>query len=126
MATKKRSSGQIGGLLVFLGSLIYLYVVLGWAYGTALPSAWLQTAGFLAPFVIAVAIFSAVNLFFMSIGTMAGKMANMEDSKHAGMQWKFIMLGAITLFILAGPGVLFTYVLVGLILTYLGAIMGSM
>jgi hypothetical protein len=127
MATKKGSSGPVGGILVFLGSLIYLYVVFTWYGGNAVPSAWLADASFLAPFVIALAIFSSFTLFFLSIGMMSNKTVDDAHAKMMGqILWKFISTGAITLFILTGQGAFFLYAIVGFLLTFIGGMMGSM
>jgi hypothetical protein len=119
MATKK-SAGAAGGILVFLGSLIYLYVIFTWygTSGTVTTGSWLASAQFLTPFVIAAAIFSSIALFFMSIGAIAGKM----DSKKDGPLWKLIMWGALMLLIVSGGTQYFWYVVVGLVLTYIGGI----
>ena len=106
-----------------LGSLIYLYVVFSWYSSGAVAGQWLNAAQFLAPFVAAFAVIGAVSLFFMSIGAIAGKMTN-EKMNHT--LWKFVMLGAISLVILAAGGALFYAVILGFILTYLGAAITDM
>ncbi len=121
MAKKSPASRVGGGALVFIGSLIYLYVVFSWYTAGAAAGTWLSMAQFLAPFVVAVAIISAITLFFMSIGTMA-----MESSKPEEMNkllWKFIVASAVTLFIITGVGGWFYFVLIGFILTYIGAML---
>ncbi len=106
-----------GGILLFLGSLIYLYAVFAW-YGSAL-SGWLAAASFLGPFVAAFAIVGAITLFFMGIGTVAGKV--MSDSKAMWM-WKYIAAtGMSMLIVTAGHGMLFGWAVVGFLLTYIGA-----
>ncbi len=127
MAAKKESSGPVGGILVFLGSLIYLYVVFTWYGQGGAMGTWLNMASFFAPFVIALAIISSFSLFFLSIGMMSNKMMDEAHKKMKGnILWKFIMLGAITLFILSGMGAYFLYAIVGFLLTYIGGMMGSM
>ena len=69
---KKNGMMALGGALTFIGSLIYLYVYFSWYTSGYAAGAWLTMASFLAPFVVGVALFSAVTLFFMGIGTMAG------------------------------------------------------
>ena len=123
MAARKSSAKQAGGILVFLGSLIYLYVVYTWFTGGAAPSAWLSMASFLAPFVVAFGVFSAVSLFFMGLGSAAGMSGGDEKMMH-NLLWKFIMLGAVT-FIIIGGTASFYVVLVALLLTYIGGMAGS-
>lgn len=115
-----------GGILVFLGSLIYLYVVFTWYNSGAALGAWVSATQFLGPFVVAVAMVSAITLFFMSIGVMADK-AQGEMKKMMGMVlWKFTMIAGITEIIVTGGGAWFWAAIVGFILTYLGAMMASM
>ena len=97
MATKK---SPIGGVLGFLGSLVYLYVIFTWygSTGAVATGTWLAAAQFLMPFVIAAAIFASISLFFMNVGAMAGKMgAKMSDTL-----WKVITWAALTMLILSG------------------------
>lgn len=122
---KKNSMWQVGGALTFLGSLIYLYVFFAW-YGAGAPvGAWLSAAQFLAPLVIGFGVFSAVTLFFMSLGTLMGKMSG--DQKMAEhMLWKFIMVGAISFLIITGGSSMFWWAFLAFILTYLGAMSAKM
>ncbi len=108
---------------MFLGSLVYLYVVFTWYNGGATAGAWLNAAAFLSPFVIAVAIVSAITLFFMGLGAAAGMKG---DAKMADVLWKFIILGGITTLIVTGGGGWFYVALVGFVLTYLGGSVLSM
>jgi len=111
--------GPVGGVLVFLGSIVYLYVVFTWYMNGAIASVWLSAAQFLAPFVIAFAVVASISLFFMGIGAMANVGGDKKMKSHA--LWKFVMLGAISLLILTGGSFWFYAVLLGFVLTYLGA-----
>jgi len=123
MAARKSSSGPVGGILVFLGSLVYLYLVFTWYMNGMAFSTWLSATQFFGPFVVAVAIVSAISLFFMGTGAMA----NMAGKRmRSQVLWKFVMLGAITLLIVTGNSVWFYAVLLGFILTYLGAAISDM
>lgn len=124
MASKKNSSGLAGGILLFLGSLIYLYVFFTWYNSGGAFGAWLSAAQFLAPFVAVGAVISAITLFFLSIGSMAGKTSG--DKMKMNVLWKFIILGGITTLILTAEGMWFYAALVGFILTYLGGMFASM
>lgn len=121
---KKNPMMQVGGALLFLGALIYLYVYFTW-YGSGYAGgAWLSAAQFLAPFVVAVALFSAVTLFFMGIGTMSGKTS--KDPKMAmSILWKFIMAGSVTFLIITGGTAWYYWVVLALLLTYLGGMFSS-
>ncbi len=121
MATKKNSSMTMGGALVFLGALIYLYVAYG-AYNAG-TGPWLSAATFLGPFAAAFAIFSAVSLFFLGMQGMAG---TWSDNTRKNIVWKFVMWGAITFLIWTAGGAYFTWVVVALVLTYLGAAWAGM
>lgn len=118
MATKK-SSMRAGAVLAFLGSLIYLYIVWVWYSTGAALGPWVSAASFLGPFVIAVAVFSAISLFFMSLGAMAG-MGGGDAKMMNDWLWKIVMWASIT-FIILGGAAWFVWVLVAIILTYLGA-----
>ncbi len=126
---KKNSMGLAGGVLLFVGSLIYLYVFFfawyaaGLSNAAALAAPWLSAASFLAPFVIAFAVISAIALFFMGIGMMAGKMSGDKEKMAV---WKFLILGGMTMLILTGVGQYFYAVVVGFVLTYLGATIAEM
>ncbi len=109
-----------GAALVFLGSLVYLYVAYSWYNAGASGSAWLNAAQFLAPFVVAAAIFSTITLFFMGLGGLAG-MAKGGDKMMSNVLWKFVMWGGMTFIILTGGTSWFLWAMVGLVLTYLGA-----
>jgi uncharacterized membrane protein len=119
MAAKKSSSAIAGGILALLGSLVYLYVVFTWYNGGGAASAWLTAAQFFAPFVVGLAIVSTISIFFMSIGGMTGKMKS--DKMMNAVYWKLIMAAGVTLIILTGGTMWFWWVIVGFILTYLGA-----
>lgn len=123
---KKGTSGMAGGALLFLGSIVYLYVVFTWVNSGGAPSAWLGMAAFLAPFVAAGAVVSAITLFFMSIGQVAGKMADDMKDMVTKVLWKFVMFGGVTTLILTGGTAWFYYAVLGFVLTYIGAMMGSM
>ena len=122
----KKSSGTAGGALLFVGAVIYLYVVFTWYSSGAAPSAWLNWASFLAPFVVAGAIVSSITLFFMSIGSIAGKVTDDMKAMMNQVLWKFVMIGSGTTLILTGGTEWFYYVVLGFVLTYLGAMMESM
>jgi hypothetical protein len=120
---KKSYFGPVGGILALIGSLIYIYVVFAWYSSSTAASPWLSAAQFLSPFVAALAIVSAISLFFISIGTIAGKMKGDKTNK---VLWKFVILGAVTLLILAAGGSWFYLVVLGFILTYIGAMIATM
>ena len=123
-ATKKnKNSAVAGGVVALIGSLVYLYVVFSW-YAAGVVGPWQNAALFLGPFVAAVAVVSAISLFFMSLGILAGKMDKMMSSAV----WKFTMLAGITTIILTGgtSGAWFWEALLGFVLTYIGAMMASM
>ena len=123
MATKK-SSGVGGGILVFLGSLIYLYVVYAWYYSAGgMLTPWVSIASFFGPFVLGLAIVSAVTLFFKGIKGIAGQTSS--NSKHPVL-WKFTNMGGVLFLIITGGTAWFTWALIGFILTYLGAMWESM
>jgi hypothetical protein len=124
MAAKKNSSGMVGGGLLFLGSLVYLYVLFTWYSSGAAAGPWLAMAQFFAPFVAAAAIVSAITLFFMGIGQAAGKSSN--DEMMTKVLWKFVMIAGIST-IIATAGTSWFYVaIVGFLLTYIGAMAASM
>ncbi|MCW6160556.1 MAG: hypothetical protein LVQ95_05740 [Candidatus Micrarchaeales archaeon] len=125
MATKKSSAAMAGGILAFLGSLVYLYVVFTWYYGAAggALTPWVSTAQFFGPLVLALAVIGSISLFFMSLGAMMGRMS---EKNMMNIWWQFIMLGGIALLILTGGTAWFTYALVGFILSYLGAMWAGM
>ena len=118
MAKNKSVGSQLGGVLVFLGSLVYLYEVFTWLSGGAVLSGWASAASFLGPFVAALAVISSITLFFLSLGLMAGKVSS-DAKEHGKLLWKFIMLGALTVLIVASAS--WSTVVVGFVLTYLGA-----
>ena len=119
MATSKKSSPNLaGGILAFLGSLVYLYVVFTWYAGGAHLGPWIGAAQFFGPFVVAFAIVSAITIFFLSIGIMAGRMDKDMTNK---VLWKFVMIAGVTEIIVAGGSAWFLAVIVGFVLTYLGA-----
>lgn len=122
-AKKDSSSVMAGGILLFLGSLIYLYVVFAWYSNGSMLNAWLAAAQFLAPFVMAAAIISSISLFLMSIATAVGKMTK---SMHKDAIWKFVMLGALTTIILTAGGSWFYAAIAAFVLTYLGAVWAAM
>lgn len=127
MAKAAKSNNSVwGGVLAFLGSLVYLYVVFTWytgSNGAISAGSWLSGAQFFAPFVVAFAFISAISLFFMSIGAAMNKM----QGKMAMTLWKFVMLGGISFIILTGGmGVFFWEALLGFLLTYLGGMAASM
>lgn len=120
---KKNSWAAAGGVLLLLGSLVYLYVLFTW-YGSAIsPTSWLGSAQFLTPFVAAVALIGAISLFFMSIGTIAGKMA---DKSMMNVLWKCIMLESVTAVIVTAGGSWFYAVIGAFVLTYIGGMVANM
>ena len=112
-----------GGVLLLLGSLVYLYVLFSWYSSGAAMGSWLSAAAFLTPFIAAVALIGSISLFFMSIGTIAGKMA---DKMMMDVLWKFIMLESITSVIVTAGGAWFYPVIGAFVLTYLGGMAASM
>ena len=126
MATKKSSSTVGGGFLVFLGSLVYLYVVFTWAgqNGAGSSPAWLASyATFWTPIVAAVAVISAITLFFKGIKGMAGMLNT--SGKHPVL-WKFTNIGGIAILVLMSGSASFLWAVLGFVLTYLGAMWVSM
>ncbi len=121
---KKNNMTQFGGVLTFLGSLVYLYVYFTWYNGGYALSAWLNAASFLAPFVIAVALFSAVSLFFLGIGKITGR--GPSDPKMAmNINWQFVMWAAITFVIVTGGTGWYYWSVFALLLTFVGAMLSS-
>jgi hypothetical protein len=125
-AAKKSSSSVGGGVLVFLGSLIYLYVVFTWYSSGAALGAWVSATQFFGPFVVAAAMVSAITLFFMSIGAMANKATGEMKSMMQMVLWKFVMLAGVTEIIVTGGSGWFYAAILGFILTYIGAMAASM
>jgi hypothetical protein len=124
MATSKKSSPNLaGGILAFLGSLVYLYVVFTWYASGAAFGPWIGAAQFFGPFVVAFAMVSAITLFFLSIGIMVGRMNGDMASK---VLWKFVMIAGVTEIIVTGGSALFWAAIVGFVLTYVGAMTLSM
>jgi hypothetical protein len=119
---KKNSSAAAGGVLLLLGSLVYLYVLFSW-YNSGIVGSWLSAAQFLTPFVAAVALIGSISLFFMSIGTLAGKMA---DKMMMSVLWRFVILESITAVIITATTSSFYAVIGAFILTYLGALAAGM
>ena len=113
---KQNSSAVAGGVLLLLGSLVYLYVLFTW-YNSGTIGMWLGAAQFLTPFVAAVALVGAISLFFMSLGTIAG----MSQKGMADILWKFVMLESITAVIVTAGGSMFYTIIGAFILTYIGA-----
>lgn len=120
---KKNSMAAAGGVLLLLSSLIYLYVLFSWYSAGGTFSTWLTAASFLTPFVAAVAIVGSITLFFMSIGTMAGKMA---DKMMMDILWKFIMVESIAAVIVTAGGSWFWAVIAAFVLSYLGGMVAMM
>ena len=119
---KPASSVQAGGALMFLGSLIYLLVYFMW-YGAGYSMGpWLIPTAFFAPFVIATALVSTISIFFMSFGFMKGK----PMPEKSMMLWKIVMLEAMAFVIITGGTGLFSWVVLALVLTYLGGAASTM
>jgi hypothetical protein len=119
---KKNNSAMAGGVLLLLGSLVYLYVLFSW-YNTGTIGSWLGAAAFLTPIIAAVALVGSICLFFMSIGTMAGKMA---DKMMMNVLWKFVMVESISAVIVTAGGAWFYAAIGAFVLTYLGAMAAGM
>lgn len=126
MAAKKGSmTSQLGGFLVLLGALVYLYVFFTWyGSGTGTLPAWVSAASFLGPFVVVAAVIAGVTLLFMGLGALAG-MGGDSDMKM-NILWKFIMVGAISELILTGWSGWFWTAIGGFVLTYIGGMMQMM
>lgn len=107
---------------MLIASLVYLYVLFTW-YSSGTIGAWLGAAAFLTPFVAAVALIGAISLFFMSIGTLAGKM---DDKMMMNVLWKFVMLEGITSFIVTAAGSWFYPIVAAFVLSYIGAMVAGM
>ena len=121
---RKSSNAQLGGALTFLGALIYLYVYYAWYSSGYAPSLWLSTASFLAPFVIGAALFSAVSLFFMGLGKVAGMMPP-DPKTMVRVSWQFVMWAAITFVILTGGTAWYYWSILALLLTFIGAMLSN-
>jgi uncharacterized membrane protein len=122
----RKGSGNLAGAgVLFIGSLVYLYVVYSWYGAGAAFGSWLTAASFLAPFVAAMAVVSSVSLFFMSLGKLAG-MQGGDEKTMSNIIWKFVIYGAMTLLIVTSQSALFIWALVGFVLTYIGAAMLGM
>jgi hypothetical protein len=121
---KKSSMGAAGGILLLLGSLLYLYVGFTWYGGGASYGTALTTAAFFGPFVVALALISAISLFFMSLGVLGGSMANGKDMDK--YLWKFMTLAGLTFFIVTAGGSFFYWAVLAFILTYIGGIAKTM
>ena len=119
---KQNSMAQVGGVFTFIGSLVYLYAYYT-LYGNA-PGTWLSMASFLAPFVLGIALFSAVTLFFMGIGTITG-MASRDPKMMMNMLWKFIMAAAVTFVIITGGTGYYYWAVLALVLTYIGGMLST-
>ncbi len=121
---RKSSMGALGGFLLFLGSLLYLYVGFTW-YSSGTLGPWLSLAQFFGPFVAAFALISAIVLFFMSLAGLMGK-TGAGDKMKTDILWKFIVWGGALFFILTAGGAWFYWVVLAFVLTYLGAASQSM
>jgi hypothetical protein len=121
MPGKRNSMSTGGGILLFLGSLIYLYAVFTW-YGGSFGT-WLAAAQFFAPFIAAFAVVSSISLFFMGLGMAAGKMPN-----DKGGMWmaKFVMVAGMALLIVTGGTSLFWLTVLGFLLTFIGDMVAMM
>jgi hypothetical protein len=108
--------GAAGGVLLFLGSLIYLYVVFT-SYSGSITGAWLNAAQFLTPFVAAFAIVGSITLFFVSAGAVAGKAVS---DRKAMWLWKYLAVTGMSVLIVAAKTPLFYAAVLGFLLTYLG------
>ena len=117
MAAKKRTYKSVGGVLALLGSLVYLYVLFTWYSSGAALSGWVSAASFLAPFVVGVAVVTGISLLFMSLGSMAGKGVKSEVLS------KFIILAGVVYVVLGGAS-MFYVVILGFVLTAIGATVG--
>ena len=84
---------------------------------------WLTSAAFLTPFIAAVALIGSISLFFMSIGTIAGKMAN---KMMMDVLWKFVMIEGITSIIVTATTSSFYIAIGAFVLTYIGAMAAGM
>jgi hypothetical protein len=113
----KKGAGTIGGFLLFLGSLVYLYVGFTW-YSSGTSGPWLTAAQFFSPFIAALALISAIVLFFMSLAGLMGKVQN--DKMMDDVLWKFIIWGGATFFIITAGGSWFYWAVLAFVLTYLG------
>lgn len=118
----KKGNAQLGGVLTFLGSLVYLYVYFSWYTSGYAIGGWVAAASFLGPFVIAVALFSAISLFFLGVGKISGR--GPSDPKMAmNIGWQFVMWAAITFVILSGGTGWYLWSVIALLLTFVGAML---
>ena len=108
--------------MLLLGSLVYLYVLFSW-YNSGTIGSWLGAAQFLTPFVAAVALIGSISLFFMSLGTIAGKMS---DRMMMNVLWKFVYVEGLSSVIVTAAGSSFYAAIGAFILTYLGALAAGM
>lgn len=107
-------------ILQFIGALIFLYVVWTWSQNwAALPaSGWFGGAGaFWAPIFGAVAIYSTIALFIMSLVALFG----MNSAGMAEWAMKMVMWSGIALLGLTAGSAWFLWVVVGFVLSYVGS-----
>jgi hypothetical protein len=116
----KKGNAQLGGALTFLGSLVYLYVYFTWYSSGYAASGWLSMASFLAPLIVGFALFSAVTLFFIGLGSMAGKMPH-DAKRTKDVLWKFVTIAAVAFVIITGGSGWYYWAVLALLLTYIGA-----
>ena len=125
MAAKKNNAKTLaGGILLFIGSLIYLYVVFGWYSSGAAAGPWLAAAQFFAPFVAAVSVIGSISLFFLSLGVATGKAGS--DDKLSKVLWKCVTCVSAAVVILSAGGPMFYLSVLGFIVAYIGAVVASM
>jgi hypothetical protein len=123
MAKKSNTAAVGGGILMFIASLLYLYIGFTW-YGSGITGSWLAAAQFFGPFIAAGALIGAIVLFFMSIGVMSG---HLPSAKNLGdPMWKFLMFTGLVFFIVTAGGSWFYLAVLAFVISYIGAIARSM
>lgn len=107
---------------MFLGSLLYLYIVYAWYVSGATLGAWLNAAQFFAPFVAAFAVVSSITLFFVGL-----KMASGKAMGDKGVWlWKYIMAAGMSLLIVTAGGAWYWVAVLGFLLTFIGSLIAKM
>ncbi len=118
---KQQNKNNWGGFgLVFVGSIVYLAVVVA-ALHSGNGAAAALGGGIWQPILIGLAVIGSISLFFLSFAGLAGMKP---------MAWGAIRIAALTGFALValtvGTGLFFIASIMGFILAFLGAAMATM
>lgn len=124
MAKKNSMAAAVGGgILMLIGSLLYLYIGFAWYGAGSAAGPWLAAAQFFSPFVAAFAFIGAITLFFMSIGAITMRRPESQYMTH--IMWSFITLtGLVFLIVTAGSSWFYVAVL-AFVIGFIGAIVKS-